>query len=309
MPDEQAPPPAFGGYGEPWQPQPQPHPQQPASPWSPPASPWPPQQMPPPPAPNPGAWGQAPPPRRTHSLDVIPWLIVALVAALISGSVGYELGLHHSRVEAAQNVRANPPQTSPSPTAPDSGPSPTTEASGPCATRPTAISPAGAALLARMLRIPSGDQQVTALKQGVLSLHDYMVELYPSNPSEQARIAARCFLTAAHRTWQTPGGVTTSVWLIQFATSAGARSYTLSVEAGDQATAPAGSVRFTVAGVSDGIGLAEPTLDTNGNTLTRSLGDAGNVSIIVHIFNPAQTDKALASQVLKAQSARLGAGD
>jgi hypothetical protein len=222
--------------------------------------------------------------------------IVALAAAVISGTGGYELGVRHSQISTAmQNLNA--------------------VASGPCAAgetvpAPSATSPAGTALLARALPVPQGDTQPTNtnLKEGVLSLHDYVSELYSGSSTEQARLVARCFQTAVHREWQTPAGTTLSVWLIQFGNRADARSYTLSVEQADSAAATPGTARFTVAGVADSAGLADPTLDQYGNTFTRALGDAGTTSIIIHVFTPGQTNKAAASQLLQAQNARLTAG-
>lgn len=275
MPDEQVPS-AYGDPRTPWQPLEDPARSAPGAAGWPPGSPW----------PNQGGWPQ-PPQRRARRRAVVTGAIVALAAALISGSAGYGLGLRHSRIDAAvQNLNA--------------------VASGSCPAG--AASPAGTALLARLLPVPKADKQVTVLKQGVLSLSDYMQELYPHNSSERARLTARCFQTAAHRTWQTPGGTTVSVWLIQFGSRAGARSYTLSVEQADASLVPAGTAKFTVAGVADSMGLADATLDKDGNTFTRVLGDAGNTSIIIHVFMPAETNDAASSQVLKAQNARLGAG-
>jgi hypothetical protein len=150
-------------------------------------------------------------------------------------------------------------------------------------------------------------EQVRALKQGVLSLRDYMNELYPGNSTEQLRLTTRCFQTAVHRTWQMPGGTVTSVWLIQFGTAADARSYTLATEQGDAAD-PANTDKFTVAGVADGMGLARSALDKYGNTVTRLLGDARNTSMIIHIFIPARTDNMAAAHVLQHQNARLSVG-
>jgi hypothetical protein len=276
MQDEQVPPaPGYPGYpGSAWQPSE--------------GLPWPP--------PNPAAWPPppSPPAKRSRARAVVTGAIVALAAALISGSGGYELGVHHSQVNAAmQNLNA--------------------VASGPCAAgetqpAPSATSPAGTALLARLLPIPRGDTRVTSLKQGVLSLHDYLDELYSGNSAEQAHLTARCFQTAVHRTWQTPAGTTVSVWLIQFGTGADARSYTLAGEQGDSAAASAHTARFTVAGVADSAGFADPTLDQYGNTFTRALGDTGNTSIIIHVYVPGETGSAVASQVLQAQNARLIAG-
>ena len=58
-------------------------------------------------------------------------------------------------------------------------------------------------------------------------------------------------------------------------------------------------------GVDDGIYIADPALDQDGNTFTRLLGDRGNVSMIIHVFVPAGLNEAAAVQVLKAQYARL----
>lgn len=281
MPDEQVPPP-YGDPHNPWQPFEDPARSAPGAAGWPPGSPW----------PNQGGWPQ--PPKRRARRAVVTGAIVALAAALISGSAGYELGLQHSRIGAAvQNINAVASGSCPAGTA---------------STAPSATSPAGTALLARLLPVPKADEQVTALKQGVLSLSDYMRELYPDNSAEQARLVARCFQTAVHRTWLTPDGTTVSVWLIQFGSHAEARSYTLSVEQGDASVVPAGTAKFTVAGVADSMGFGDATLDKDGNTFTRLLGDAGNTSIIIHIFIPAETNDAASSQVLKAQNARLSAG-
>ncbi len=260
-------------------------------------SPWPTQGTPPWPGPNPGAWSQAPfPPPTASRARARAWVVgsaVAIAAALIAGTLGYVIGTQHSRIGAAvQNFKA--------------------AAAGPCRTGqttpdPSATSPAGAALLTGLLPMPRGATQVKVLKQGVLSLRDYIKELYPGNSTEQLRLTTRCFRTAVHRTWQMPDGTITSVWLIQFGTAADARSYTLATEQGDAAD-PANTDKFTVARVMDGMGLARPALDKYGNTLTRLLGDAGNISIIIHILIPARTDDIAAAHVLLHQNARLSGG-
>jgi hypothetical protein len=140
-----------------------------------------------------------------------------------------------------------------------------------------------------------------------MSLTGYMHELYTSDPSEQQRLAALCFQTAVHREWTAPDGTITSVYLIQFATASDARSYILGTEQADAAD-PANTDVFPVRRVADGKGLGAPKLDTYGNTLTRVLGDAGNVAMVIHIFVPARTDNPLAATVLQQQSDLLTAG-
>jgi len=86
---------------------------------------------------------------------------------------------------------------------------------------------------------------------------------------------ARCFQTAVHREWATRGGTVVSIYLIQFATAADVRSYTLSTESADSAD-PANKVKLTVNGVADGMYIADPGLDQYGNTFARLLGNRGN---------------------------------
>lgn len=265
----------------------------------PPAGTWPP-AGPPPQAgiwPQPGAWPPpSPAPRRSRSRAVLLSAAAAVVAALVAGTAGYFIGVQQSHLGAeARSLGAGFKAAA-------SGPCP----AGMTVPAPSATSPAGTALLARALPRPPGATHVSSLKQGVLSLRDYLSELYPGNAAEQQRLTFRCFQTAVHTTWQSPDGTVTSIWLIEFGTAADARSYTLSTEAADRSD-PANSDVFQVPGVGDGLGLGRPRLDQYGNTLTRLLGDAGNVSVIIHIFRPAATANPAAIKVLQAQNARLKA--
>jgi hypothetical protein len=131
--------------------------------------------------------------------------------------------------------------------------------------------------------------------------------LYAGEKGEQQRLAGRCFQTAVHREWDSPGGTTTSVWLIQFGTAAGARSYIIAIEqaaVGD----PTYPNNFRVGQVTDGMGFGDPKLDTYGNTLARVVGDAGNVAILIDVWVPARTDYSAAASILKQQSRLLTSG-
>jgi hypothetical protein len=152
--------------------------------------------------------------------------------------------------------------------------------------------------------MPGGTTKAGSLKQGALSLDDYISALYPSHQSEQQKLTARCFQAVVHREWETRDGTIVSIWLIQFAAAADALSYTLSTESADSAD-PANKVKLSVPGVSNGIYLADPKLDQDGNTFTRLLGDRGDVSMIIHVYVPAKLSQAAAVRVLKAQYARL----
>jgi len=303
MPDEQAPPGGFDDLGLLWpvaggDPEPPPG----ASPSPPGASPSPaggsaggvagsPGPGTPPPPPDPAVW-QLPFPAPSQPSRRVAWLVgsaAVLAAALIAGSAGYVVGSQHGRISAAvQNLKA--------------------VAAGPCPSRPappspSAISPAAAGLTAELLPMPSGASKIK-IKQGALSLDDYVTEVYPGNNVEKQRIAARCFEAAASRSWLTSGGDFVTVWLIQFGTASGARSYMLSTEQGDLAI-KGNTDKFTVTGVTDGLGIAKSSLDKYGNTLTRLLGDRGNVAMIIHIFVPARVDKPGGIHLLRWQDAEL----
>lgn len=247
--------------------------------------------MPYPQAPFPGYPGPSGPsgsrPRRRRAW--LAGIAAAVVTGAIGGVVGYRVGLDHSQITAA-NAYVNATSSG----CPAGQPTPA----------PSATSPSGAPLLASLLPMPGGTTRGGTLKQGVLSLDDYISALYPDNRSEQQRLTARCFQAVVHREWETSGGTLVSIWLIQFATAADARSYTLSTESADSAD-PANRVKLAVPGVTDGRYLANPQLDQDGNTFTRLLGDRGNVSMIVHVYVPARLDQATAVQVLQAQYARL----
>jgi hypothetical protein len=248
------------------------------------------------PRPGPAPWQppgyppwQVPPPRDRSRR--VAWLVgsaAVVVTALIAGSIGYVIGDQHSRIEAAALGAS----------AADSG-----CGAGKIPTS-SATSQDGAALMARLMPMPSGGSPVTVLKQGQLSLDDYVHQLYATGSDEQQRLTALCFQAAVHRTWLMPSGTEVSIWLIQFGSAADARSYALGTEQADIAAA-GNTVKFTVPGVADGIGIANPNLDKYGETLTHLLGDRGDVAILIHLYIPAGLNNATAVQVLQDQNARL----
>lgn len=239
--------------------------------------------------------GTYPPAASTRSRRTpLIWCAVVVVASVLAGSVGYEIGLQHSRISSiVQNSEV--------------------ALGGPCPVGvsqpdPSATSPAGAALLARVLPIPAGDTKATGgYQQGVLSLREYMNTLYTGEPTEQARLVARCFQTVVHREWNSPDGSSTSVWLSQFGTAAGARSYILAVEQGTAADPTYPDV-FRIPGVTDGMGYGNPTLDKDGDGLTRVFGDVGNVAILIDVYVPARTDNSAGTSILQQQSSLLASG-
>lgn len=215
------------------------------------------------------------------------WLAIAVVAAIASGAVGFDIGKNSAQIAAAIKSSAAAAGARPCPGA----------------TVPPA---AGSHLASLLVRQPAG---VTPLRgpfsHHVLSLGQFVSALYPQNPAYRSQLVDRCFQIAAQRGWTQPSGEIVAVYLIQFQTPADARSYALAAEAGDLAD-PLNRVHVAVSGVSDGILIEDPSLDKYGNTRTRLLGDQGNVAIIIHVFEPARLPShAVSMSLLREQAARL----
>jgi hypothetical protein len=211
-----------------------------------------------------------------------------VVAALIGGCIGYVIGDEHSRIQAAAAGANAAGSGCGAGKAPD----------------PSATSPAGSALLTRLLPMPSGASTLKLNKLGELSLDDYIQNVYSGAAYERQRLTAICFQVAVHSYWQLPSGTAVSIYLIQFGSNADARSYVLGTEQGDSGES-GNTVTFTVPGVADGMGIADPTLDKDGNTLTHLLSDRGDVAILIHVYVPARLDNAAGIQVMQQQYARL----
>jgi hypothetical protein len=212
---------------------------------------------------------------------------VAIVAVAVIAGLAYFLGSHQGRVQAAIAVA---------------------QASGsPCTVSDSAQE--GRALASHLLPEQGLRVRVSGLYYGVLSLDRYVQELYPARlNAETSFLRSLCFQSATHDTWRTPDGVTTSVWLVRFATSAQARAYTLETEQGDIA-AIAGASNVSVPGVPDGMTITAESLDAYGNIESRLLGDRGHAAIIIHLFRPAAPDQQFAIDTLRAQYFDLGPGE
>jgi hypothetical protein len=237
---------------------------------------------------RPPGWGMPPPirPRRTARLHVV-WLVVALVAALGSGTAGFLIGESSARISSAIRSGA--------------------AAAGAAPCRGGAAGPAvGSHLASTLLPLPKGAKYLKGrYRHQVDSLDQYVKTLYSSSPSEKARLVARCFRVAAQQGWVLPSGRIVAVYLAQFGTHADARSYALAAQSADLVNRR-NKLHGPVSGVSDGMMIEAPAPDKYGNTVTRLIGDKGKVAIILHIFVPAHLpQRAMAMRLLRHQAARL----
>lgn len=247
-----------------------------------------------------GYWPQPPLRRsargRVHAL----WVVVVLVAALAAGSGGYYFGSRHAHTVSAARLGRTAPGRAPT------GPAPAGQ--GPCATTVTAAGP-DSKLLAELLPLPAGATRPSnARAPKAYALRSFVAGLFP--PQERSRetgfLGGLCFQAAVNSEWRTPAGTLVSIYLIKFALPSEARSYALDQEQADIAGVGVHGRHANVSGVPDAMIIQDPRLDKYGNTLTRLIGDVGDVAILVHVFVPALLDsEAAMDPLLREQASRL----
>ncbi|MGN6679538.1 MAG: hypothetical protein ACTHKL_17390 [Streptosporangiaceae bacterium] len=239
-------------------------------------------------APPPSNWSMQPPPRPPRSARVhVIWLIVAVVAALGCGTAGFVVGKSSAQISADIKSGAAAAKTS--------------------SCRGASVAPsAGHQLASALVPLPPHTKYLKGgYRHQVDTLDQYIATLYSKSSHEKARMVARCFQVAAQQGWTWPSGRIVAVYLAQFGTHADARSYALAAQSADLAD-PLNRLHNPVSGVADGILIEAPKPDKYGNTVTRLIGDKGNVAIIVHIFMPAHLPRwAFAMGILRHQAARL----
>jgi hypothetical protein len=215
------------------------------------------------------------------------WILAAIAGMVLSGfvglTVGYYIGGHRAQISASAQVAG--------------------AGTGSC--RVPAAS-AGQLVAVQLLPVPAGSSITGSGTQRVLTVQQYANMLYSGRPGETTELRSLCFQTAAHLMWREPSGKLVSIWLIQFGNPDQARSYARYTEQGDLAAA-ANTSHFPVSGVADGIGIATPSVDKYGFTLTRALGDKGSVVVLMHVFALGKVaPPAEVRALLRAQDARIG---
>ncbi len=218
------------------------------------------------------------------------WLVIALVAALGCGTAGFVIGKSSAQIGSAIKSDA--------------------AAAGAAPCRGARPAPGIGAHLAReLLPLPPGARYLQGrYRHQVDSLDQFVSTLYSRAAFEKRRLVARCFHAAAQQGWVLPSGRIVAVYLVQFGTPADARSYTLAAQSADVAD-PHNRRRGSIRGVSDGILIENPALDKFGNTVSRLIGDKGNVAIIIHLFVPARLpSRTSAIPLLRQQAARVTGG-
>jgi hypothetical protein len=248
---------------------------------------------------GPAYWGQPiAAPRQGRARVHVLWLTVTVIVAILTGSTAYYLGTHHTEQSASARHDSGIalPHTPP--------PAGSTQ----CAPTEVAASP-DSKLISELIPPPVGSTRpASAATPRAYSLHAYVTQLYGNSAvnHEQALLASRCFQTAVNGEWQTHAGTLVSIWLVQFADNAGARSYALGQQQEDLTLTGAHGRWEHVSGVSDGLLIQDSGLDKYGNSFSRMFGDSGHIMILIHVFVPARWDSEPSmAALLRDQAARI----
>jgi hypothetical protein len=261
--------------------------------WIPPTSGWKPPTGQPPTGQPPAQWGVPGydgvtfPAARPQARARTAWILAAAGGMILSGfaglTVGYYIGGHRAQIVASAQVAG--------------------AGTGSCR---VPAAGAGQLVAEQLLPVPAGSTITGSAAQRVLTVRQYANMLYSGRPAEATELRSLCFQTAAHLMWREPSAMVVSIWLIQFGNPDQARSYARYTEQGDLSAA-ANTSHFPVSGVADGIGIATPSVDKYGFTLTRALGDKGSAVILMHVFALGKVaPPAQVRALLRAQAARIG---
>ncbi len=227
---------------------------------------------------------------RVHAV----WVVIALVVALVAGSGGYYLGGQHAHPVSAARIGDNAPGSAPA-------------AQKVCGASATAAQP-DSRLLAALLPLPAGASRPSAEPAPkAFTLNGFVAYLYGKDSNhEKSFLSGLCFKTAVNGQWHTSAEVIVSIYLVQFALPAEARSYALGLEQADIGAVGKHGRHAKVPGVADGMIISVARLDSFGNTLTRLIGDAGSVAVLLHVFVPATLQPAATMDaLLREQVSRL----
>jgi hypothetical protein len=198
--------------------------------------------------------------------------------------------------------------TAPSGSAGSSGSSGASGGSGSSGSDPSGGTPAtgpGAALLAQVLPDPAGTTPWEHNQTGVMDLKAYIDNFYVKDAwtRETGLMKQRGFVRAARHGWINADGSQDDIWLIQFATTAGARSLYLGLT--DSWDSTKTTMDFTDAAVH-GKGQYTTALDSLGNTSAKIAALNGKLVVYTKVYTAAKPDKAAAIDLMRRQWSHLG---
>lgn len=143
-----------------------------------------------------------------------------------------------------------------------------------------------------------------------MDLDQFMKVLFSSSPSERPLLQSRGFEGAASHWMTTSSGQEDCLYLVAFASAAGAQSYVLGqTEAHEDDPTHASDTKFSVPGLTDGVGFENAKLDSYGNADSWVLGSLGNVAVIVDSYTPANLARAEVLRLVGQQVARLSVAE
>ncbi|MEY9849452.1 hypothetical protein ABH940_006558 [Streptacidiphilus sp. BW17] len=156
-----------------------------------------------------------------------------------------------------------------------------------------------------MVPYPSGARPWTQNKTGAFGLSDFIGSFYLASAQAQETpiVQRRGFTGAARHGWFTADGSQAEVWLVDFSTDSGAQSMYLGLSNSWKEEASSG-VSYQDTAVN-GMGMSNPTLDSQGNAWVKEAARVGRTLVYVITFAPATPDKAAAEALIKQQVGRI----
>jgi hypothetical protein len=153
-------------------------------------------------------------------------------------------------------------------------------------------------LVAALPARPAGAKAwATKTVTGALTQEQYVMAEFGSKGPELLPVEQQRGLQfGARRNWRTPGGVLVDVFIADFTERTGALSDYLALTSGEKAD-DAGDTDFTLPGVTDSFGTANPKLDNYGYAGVTVHAVAGNLMLRVTMNAPAAPDQADATAV------------
>ncbi len=166
--------------------------------------------------------------------------------------------------------------------------------------------PADAALLDRLLPYPADARRWGADRTGVLGLGRFIDNFYVKSSwdNERGLMTQRRFVRAARHGWINADGSQDDVWLVDFATAAGARSMYLGLT-GNWKDAARPAAEFADPAVH-GEGQTTTTLDSLGNAYAKVAAVSGHTVVYVKVYTAASPERAAAVALMARQYARMG---
>ncbi|MDH6109506.1 hypothetical protein P3T36_000277 [Kitasatospora sp. MAP12-15] len=141
---------------------------------------------------------------------------------------------------------------------------------------------------------------------GILTLQQFVTRFATTanQPKVTAEETTRGFQYAVREDWVASDGTEANVQLLQFASVAGAQSFTLNVQGGT-GNVVGSSGSYAIPDSGDARAFEHAGLNGNGKVWTESYAVVGDIAVNVDLWVPAKADRAAATALIQRQYAKV----